>query len=591
MDDLLVVGIGASAGGVKSLNEFFTHVTPDGGVTYVVILPASLDQERRIAAALQASSAIPVRQVTARVRLQPDCVYVVSPNQRLAMGDGFLDVTPITRTDERRLPVDVFFRTLADVRGSHAVGVVLSGTGSDGSSGLQRIKERGGLCLVQDPDEAEHDDMPRHAIATGFADGVLRLGDIPARIAAYRRALVEVTGSDDENIEEKLRKNEEHFRLVLDSITEHAIVTLDADGTIVNWNIGAEHLFGFTRDEAIGQSTALIFTPEDRAREAHVEEMRVARVSGRAADERWHVRKDGSRVFVSGVLSPIGRERVTGYVKVARDLTERKRQEDALQRANDQLESRVAERTHELAMQLAERRRAEARVRKLLGRLITVQEDERRRIARDLHDDLGQKMTALHLKLDALCRATAGLGKAHEEAREAQAFVQQLDRDLDFFTWELRPAALYDLGLPQALRDFVQNWTKDYAIVSEFEAIGVADERWRPDIEIHLYRIAQEALNNVYKHARATKVDVVLQRRSGQLVLSIEDNGVGLDPAMMTPNSHGRGMGLIGMRERAALMGGVLEIERSASGGTTIIVRAPAVARDEPLPGDDDDAA
>jgi PAS domain S-box-containing protein len=377
------------------------------------------------------------------------------------------------------------------------------------------------------------------------------------------------------------------MRLVLESITEYAILTLDASGTIVEWNAGAERMFGFSSDEAVGQPAALIFTPEDRARGAHLEEMRIATEQNRASDERWHVRKDGSRLYVSGVLSPIGPDPVTGFVKVARDLTDRKQQEEALRRAHDLLESRVEARTRELASQLSERQQAEDQVRKLLSRLITVQEDERRRIARDLHDDLGQKMTALHLKLEALCRVTTGGGAAHDQAKEAQAFVRQLDRDLDFFTWELRPAALYDLGLTQALRDFVEQWTVNYGIASDFEAIGVGHERWRQDIEVNLYRIAQEALNNVYKHARASRVDVVLQRREDELVLSVEDNGVGFDaPASVA--SRGRGMGLIGMRERSALLGGTLEIERAGSGGTTVIVRAPA-AMDDSAVGDSEE--
>ena len=167
-------------------------------------------------------------------------------------------------------------------------------------------------------------------------------------------------------------------------------------------------------------------------------------------------------------------------------------------------------------------------LRDLLNRLITVQEDERRRIARDLHDDIGQKMTALHLKLEALRRAQRAGSKVQKQVEEAQLFVQQLDRDLDFFTWELRAAALYDLGLAQALRDFVNEWSTNYRIAAEFQQIGFAGERLRPDMEINFYRIAQEALNNVYKHAKASKVDVVLQRRDSEIVLSIEDDGIGV---------------------------------------------------------------
>jgi two-component system CheB/CheR fusion protein len=365
--------------------------------------------------------------------------------------------------------------------------------------------------------------------------------------------------SERKRMEDEWRHSEAHLRSVLESIVDHAIITVDQQGKILEWNVGAERLFGYGADEAIGQSAALIFTPEDRAKGAHLNEIQTAQRTGRASDERWHQRKDGSRLYASGVLRPIGPPPANTFVKVARDLTDRKQNEDALQHAHDQLESAVAARTVEL--------------RGLLGRLITVQEDERRRIARDLHDDIGQKMTALHLKLEALRRAQPA-GSLLTQVEEAQAFVQQLDRDLDFFTWELRPAALYDLGLGQALRDFVAEWSKNYNIAAEFQEVGGNKERLRADFEIHFYRIAQEALNNVFKHAKATNVDVVLQRRDGEIVLTIEDNGVGFGPGQPMP--HG-GRGLVNMRERAALMDGTLEIERGENGGTAIIVRAPAV--------------
>jgi PAS domain S-box-containing protein len=379
--------------------------------------------------------------------------------------------------------------------------------------------------------------------------------------------------------EDELRRKEEQFRLILDSLTEHAIIPIDADGRIRGWNAGAEKMFGYAEREILGQCCDIIFTPEDRARQAHLEEMRIALSHGRAAEERWHVRKDGSRCFVSGVLSPLGADAGAGFVKVARDLTERKQHEEMLQRAHNELENRIAERTQQLAAtnqalarELEERREAEERVRKLLSRLISVQEDERRRIARDLHDDLGQKMTALHLKLEALRRAHID-SPLHAQVKEAQAFVQQLDRDLDFFTWELRPAALYDLGLVPALRDYVTQWSKNYDILGEFEAIGFSRSRLRPEIEINMYRIAQEALNNVQKHAHATTAVVMLQCSDREVVLSVEDNGVGFDSDRAARSVTG--IGLIGMRERASLMNASLEFEHAESGGTTVIVRAP----------------
>ena len=185
-DDFLIIGIGASAGGIRALKDFFRAVPADSGMAYVVILHLSPDHESKLAEVLQATAHIPVTQVRARVRIEPNHVYVVSPNHSLAVSDGYLGLSEITRIEERRAPVDIFFRTLADSQGSRAVCVLLSGTGANGSMGLKRIKEHGGLCIVQDPAEAEHGDMPRNAIATGFVDYILPVAQIPPKIIAYK---------------------------------------------------------------------------------------------------------------------------------------------------------------------------------------------------------------------------------------------------------------------------------------------------------------------------------------------------------------------------------------------------------------------
>lgn len=182
----MVVGLGASAGGVQAFKSFFEHVPSDSGLVYVAVLHLSPDHESHLAEVLQVAASIPVSTVTGRVTVEPNHVYVVSPRQSLAMDDGYLVQTATMRAEERRAPVDMFFRTLAESHGERAVGIVLSGTGADGSLGLKRVKELGGLCLVQDPREAEHGDMPRHALATAVADAALPVADMPVRIMAYR---------------------------------------------------------------------------------------------------------------------------------------------------------------------------------------------------------------------------------------------------------------------------------------------------------------------------------------------------------------------------------------------------------------------
>src|SRR3954468_7988053 len=167
-EDFLVVGLGASAGGIRAFKEFFANVPPRSGMAYVVILHLSPEHESHLAEVLQFATEMPVTQVQDAVRIEPDHVYVIPPNKSLAINDGHLRLSEITRIEERRAPVDIFFRTLAESKGSHAVCVVLSGTGPNGSMGMKRVKEMGGVCLVQDPSEAEYSDMPRNSIATGL---------------------------------------------------------------------------------------------------------------------------------------------------------------------------------------------------------------------------------------------------------------------------------------------------------------------------------------------------------------------------------------------------------------------------------------
>ncbi|HEY2847531.1 MAG TPA: CheR family methyltransferase, partial [Pyrinomonadaceae bacterium] len=184
--NFLVVGIGASAGGIGALREFFVNVKPDSHVAYVVILHLSPDHDSKLAEVLQGVTKIPVRQVTEKTKIEQDHVYVVPPNKSLGIEDGHISVQPIKGVEERRAPVDIFFRRLAEHLQSRAVAVVLSGTGANGSMGIKRVKEFGGAAFVQNPREAEFNEMPRSSIATELIDSILPVAEIPSRILAYR---------------------------------------------------------------------------------------------------------------------------------------------------------------------------------------------------------------------------------------------------------------------------------------------------------------------------------------------------------------------------------------------------------------------
>jgi PAS domain S-box-containing protein len=243
-------------------------------------------------------------------------------------------------------------------------------------------------------------------------------------------------------VERKLRESEEDLRNLIESVTEYAIFTMTLDGVIDSWNTGAQNTFGFTEEEILGQSTKILFTPEDNEKNASEKEIQNALNHGRAADERFHLKSDGSRFYASGVLMPLVKNgEAAGFVKIARDLT---------------------------AQITAEKNRRDM---EMLQKLVKAQEDERRRIARDLHDELGQQLTGLRLKLEHL-RKVSEQADISQEIDEIQSIAKGIDEGVDFIAWELRPAALDDLGLQAALKKYVKEWSEFSKIKAELSIIG-----------------------------------------------------------------------------------------------------------------------
>jgi PAS domain S-box-containing protein len=381
------------------------------------------------------------------------------------------------------------------------------------------------------------------------------------------------------------RQHSEELRARLAAIvesSEDAIVSKTADGVITSWNHGAKRLFGYSEAEAIGQHIFLIIPDDRRAEEEDV----LAHVRrGEKVDHFETVRrtKDGRRVSISLTVSPLKdlHGNVIGASKVARDITEQRRTEEALKQAHEELEQRVRERTTALSManeslrvEIAERRRIEQERVQLLTRLVLAQEDERRRIARELHDQLGQQLTALRLTLETLTSQSVDRPEFRTQVETLQQLALQLDEEVAFRVWELRPTALKEHGLSVALTNYVRKWSTHFGIAARLHASPSTGELLTPELETMVYRLAQEALNNVAKHARADRVDIVLERAPENVSLIIEDNGVGFEPS----EAAGAGLGLIGMRERASLVGAQLQIESTPGRGTTVLVRIPAAA-------------
>ncbi|PYI92942.1 MAG: histidine kinase [Verrucomicrobia bacterium] len=182
-----VVGLGASAGGIGPLQQFFTDMDPQSGLAFVVVMHLSPEYESQLANVIQQKTPMPVTQVHEPVHVRPNHVYVIPPNHQLTFEDSMLRLVPPQQPLGRRVTIDLFFRTLAQAYGQRAVCVILSGTDSDGVIGLKHIRAQGGLTIAQDPNEAEHDSMPATAISTGMVDWVLPVEKMAPKLLEFAR--------------------------------------------------------------------------------------------------------------------------------------------------------------------------------------------------------------------------------------------------------------------------------------------------------------------------------------------------------------------------------------------------------------------
>jgi two-component system CheB/CheR fusion protein len=182
-----VVGLGASAGGVAVLQQFFGDMDPESGLAFVVVMHLSPEHESVLANVIQQKTSMPVLQVTEAVKVKRNHVYVIPPNHHLAFDDSTLRLVAPQQALGRRVTIDLFFRTLAQAYGQRAVSVILSGTDSDGAIGLKHVRAQGGVTIAQDPNEAEHNSMPATAINTGMVDWVLPVSEMAAKLMEFVR--------------------------------------------------------------------------------------------------------------------------------------------------------------------------------------------------------------------------------------------------------------------------------------------------------------------------------------------------------------------------------------------------------------------
>jgi PAS domain S-box-containing protein len=361
----------------------------------------------------------------------------------------------------------------------------------------------------------------------------------------------------------------ELYRLIVESARGFAIFTMDIEGKITSWNRGAKRILGFSKAEAIGMSGEEVFTPEDRAKNIPEKEMNTARRHGRAEDERWHLRKDKSRLWGSGLMMPLRSNdgEIAGYLKILRDLTERKKAQDMLVELNRTLEERVRDRAGELERshrELAESARQLARTERI----------ERERIASDLHDNLGQMLALAQMKVAGISSSIAIDDDVAAMAHEIREYLDEAVSYTRALMSSLSPPGLGRGELIAALRWLASDMSKHGLKVS-FSDDGKS-KPVSPDMQATLFQAVRELLYNVRKHSGVQKAKVRVARRESRVVVEVIDEGVGLKKgAKADARGNASGFGLFNIARRLKLFGGALEIDRKRKRGARIIVTAP----------------
>jgi two-component system, chemotaxis family, CheB/CheR fusion protein len=304
------------------------------------------------------------------------------------------------------------------------------------------------------------------------------------------------------------------------------------------------------------------------------------------------VQDDSGRWFMARVLPyRSGEDRIEGVVITFVDITARKNSEETLRQAHLALEERIAERTAELARsnealteEIAERARLEESRSELQRRLASAENEERRRLSRELHDQMGQLVTALTLELRALENSAANPLQAGK-LREVCELAERVAREIQHLAVELRPAALDNLGLKLAVLSHLEEWSERHGIGCDFHSVGLDEARFSRDVETAIFRVVQEGLTNVLKHAQASKVSLILESRGGGLSAILEDDGMGFNPIQDGARRETSGrLGLLGMQERLRLLGGTLQVDSTPGSGTTLFARVPFAASEDGRP-------
>lgn len=372
-----------------------------------------------------------------------------------------------------------------------------------------------------------------------------------------------------------LHRSEELLQLLVEAVQDYAIFTLDPQGQITSWNNGAERLKGYKASEIIGRHFSCFYPEEDVQSGKPNRALEVAAREGRFEDEGWRKRKDGSRFWANVVITPIRDHSgaLIGFGKVTRDFTERMDAQQALRNANRELKREIDERIKAQRKLLD----SERSLRQLSRHLLSTQDEERRRIGRDLHDSVGQYLMVLKMKLDLLkpSTETGAAARASQDIAECTRLAEECIKEVRTISYLLYPPMLEEVGLRPAVVWYLEGFTKRSGIKTTFD-VSADLRRFPRDVELALFRVLQEGLTNVHRHSASPTAHVRLKVKNGAAILEVSDKGKGM-PAGVFDACNGMGVlgiGLRSMSERMRQVGGGLEV-KSTSAGTTITATVP----------------
>jgi PAS domain S-box-containing protein len=351
----------------------------------------------------------------------------------------------------------------------------------------------------------------------------------------------------------------------------NAVIVRDAQDRIAYWNKGAEELYGWTRDEALGQVTHVLF--QTKFPESLDSILARLRRDGRWQGELTHTRKNGTHLTVISrwALTRDTQTNLESTLEANIDITQAKDAEQALHLLIETLENRVSERTRELED-------ATDKLRELSARLLQTQDEERRRIARELHDGVGQLLVALKMNVSSVSREKTNLSEdARQCLDENITLIEQASQEIRTMSHLLHPPLLDEVGLESALRWYTEGFAERSKISVCLQMAPSFSEGLPRDLALALFRIVQECLTNVHRHSESPKAFVTLGRSWNEITLEVKDNGKGVSPEIQAKISSGQsaGVGFRGMRERIRQFGGRLEV-RSGQDGTQVIAIVPA---------------